>query len=256
MHRYTSWVNGIVVFVFALWTSSAFGSIAAPPAATVHYDTKGQLAAYAKLDWSAHASGMNRATLIFKQDVYNIVKTLLGDDAPNQGIFKSMNLPYDALIQEYRFLDIDHTGKLALVIVVGDVCATCPNQVAIVKPVNGKLSMYEIEDDFASLNTDVIVDHVTGTSGIVSRQPLNLNSAGGSTFVPWVDIYSWNGTNYVLSDDRFKEYYATTYKSLIERLKSEQVNLGVPAGSREAQLAAIFMGNLDLALERAAAIDR
>jgi hypothetical protein len=254
VYKNVHWPTAAVILALSLWASGALASTTAASTAAAYRDAKGQLASYARLDWNSSAPGKDKVPPIFRQDVYRIVETLLGEDAPDRKIFSSAGLPPEALIQDYRFVDIDQSGKLAIVAVIGDVCATCPNKIAIIKPVNGHITMYVVDDEYASLKSDIVVDRSIGKIGVLSRRPLNLESAGGASFVPWVDVYSWNGATYVLSDNLFREYYASTYKKLIEDMKSEQVDLALPAGSREARFSAQLLKNLNLALARAAAV--
>jgi hypothetical protein len=127
-------------------------------------------------------------------------------------------------IPELRVKDVNNDGLYEIVATVDLTCTVCPNLIIIINNRGDSLKLYEIPDEYASLEKDLVDLDRNGTYEIIAKSPLSAETIAGPRYLPWVDIYEWDGEGYVRANSKFPEYYKRVYipenEAAIQKLRA------------------------------------
>lgn len=191
-------------------------------------------------DWQVYSKSKNSIRRISKDTVFLLVSELLG--------WKDFELPLRS-IYELEVKDINRDGLYEMVVLINEACSTCPNTILIVRNQYNSLRVYKFHDEYASLKKDIIDLDDDGIHEVLTKNPLNTQTISGARYLPWIDIYRWDGEKYVKSNRRFPEYYKNVYIAENERAMQK-----LQSSLRESDIDSVEVA--DLLLNYQAAISR
>jgi len=160
------------------------------------------VAVFKELSWQVeHQQNKPSVRLISKESVFLLAKEMLD--------WQDFEIPRIS-IPELQVKDVNNDGMYEIVATVDLTCTVCPNLIIIINR-GDSLKLYEIPDEYASLGKDLVDLDRNGTYEIIAKSPLNAETLAGPHYLPWVDIYEWDGEGYAKANKRFTEYYKNVY---------------------------------------------
>lgn len=157
---------------------------------------------FKQFDWKLRPDDRPSIKLVTKEQIFQLAKEMLN--------WKDFEIPRIS-VDEFVVKDINNDGRYEVVATIDTTCTVCPNLVIIIANLNNRIILFEIPDEYASLENDVVDLDRNGTYEILSKSPLSTETIAGPEYMPWVDIYEWNENKYVKSNKKFVDYYKNVY---------------------------------------------